>query len=229
MRPASAKRRQGESAGGEGGGDTSVVLFTALGLILLALFIMLNTMANIDENRSGMAIESVHETFGVLPGFRRDDQGMFSAYDRVRRAADLRERLAEAFDGSVEGAVEIAERDGRPVLLVDPDVVYDPGGSAISPRLFRHINALARVLRETGVRARIEGHADASGAEATNWRLSAARAISLYRYLCEAGNVPGEQLSAQGYGAGRPLSNGHPPNHPSHRRIEIIFLVEASE
>lgn len=223
------RKRGGGEGGGDSGSDTSVVLFTALGLILLALFIMLNTMADIDPERAGVAIDSLFETFGVLPGFRRDDAGYFSEYDNIRRAAEMREMLEEVMDGTVEGAVEISEREGRPVIILDPDVAFEPGGVALSPLLFRSLNGVARIVRETGMRIRIEGHANATGSERVNWRLSTGRAVSLYRYLRDAGRVPAAQMTAQGYGASRPRDNGLPAADGSHRRVEIVFLIEGED
>ena len=48
--------------------DEFIVLFTALSMILLAFFIMLNTMAVIDPVRSRKAIDSLVGSFGMMPG-----------------------------------------------------------------------------------------------------------------------------------------------------------------
>jgi len=48
--------------------DGNVVLFTALSMILLAFFIVLNSLAVVDTNRKLSALGSLLGSFGVLPG-----------------------------------------------------------------------------------------------------------------------------------------------------------------
>jgi chemotaxis protein MotB len=57
----------------------------------------------------------------------------------------------------------------------------------------------------------------------SNWELSAARAISVVKFLAEQG-IPPERLSATGYGEYQPLDNGNSDEAFSrNRRIELKF------
>jgi chemotaxis protein MotB len=57
----------------------------------------------------------------------------------------------------------------------------------------------------------------------SNWELSAARAISVVKFLAEQG-IPPERLSATGYGEYQPLDNGNSEEAFSrNRRIELKF------
>jgi len=75
----------------------------------------------------------------------------------------------------------------------------------------------------------VEGHTDdippgPRARYATNWELSVARSFSVIRCLTEAG-VPGEKLSARGYGEYRPrAANDNPIGRAANRRIEIVLL-----
>ncbi len=72
---------------------------------------------------------------------------------------------------------------------------------------------------------RIDGHTDTqpiSTAEfRSNWELSAARAISVVKYLTAQG-VPAERLAAAGFGEYQPIEAGNSTSARSrNRRIEL--------
>jgi len=58
----------------------------------------------------------------------------------------------------------------------------------------------------------------------TNWELSAARAVTVVRFLTEKANVPPQRLVASGYGEWSPLaSNRSASGRARNRRIEILL------
>jgi chemotaxis protein MotB len=72
---------------------------------------------------------------------------------------------------------------------------------------------------------RVDGHADhrpiSGGAFASNWELSAARAITVVKLLIEQG-VPPERLAATGFGDNQPLDDRDAPDaYAKNRRIEL--------
>jgi len=73
---------------------------------------------------------------------------------------------------------------------------------------------------------RVDGHTDArplsgAGRLRNNWELSAARAISVVRYLIEKGVDP-KRLVAAGFGEFQPLEEGETPDAlAKNRRIEL--------
>lgn len=67
----------------------------------------------------------------------------------------------------------------------------------------------------------IEGHTDSSGGDAHNQDLSQRRAASVRQYLIDAG-IPGDRLTAQGFGASRPVApNTTPAGRAQNRRVEV--------
>jgi outer membrane protein OmpA-like peptidoglycan-associated protein len=67
----------------------------------------------------------------------------------------------------------------------------------------------------------IEGHTDNTGGSAHNDDLSKRRAQSVRQYLVDAG-VAASRLSAQGYGATRPVApNDNPAGRAQNRRVEV--------
>lgn len=69
----------------------------------------------------------------------------------------------------------------------------------------------------------IEGHADPTGNNDLNFKLSQARAESVVQYLATRGNVRRNRLTAQGKGA-RNLYNKDVPSAPENRRVVIVVM-----
>ena len=80
-------------------------------------------------------------------------------------------------------------------------------------------------------RFRIKGHTDdtpvsSSSPYASNWELSAARAMNVLHYLADFG-VDERRFSIAGYADTRPMfSNDTPEGRAYNRRVDIIILDE---
>jgi outer membrane protein OmpA-like peptidoglycan-associated protein len=72
-------------------------------------------------------------------------------------------------------------------------------------------------------RFRIDGHTDARGSEELNANLSVRRADSVRRYLTDNFGIAASRLTAEGYGASRPLDPSHPLDGKN-RRVEIVNI-----
>ncbi|QDG51366.1 hypothetical protein FIV42_11625 [Persicimonas caeni] len=205
--------------------DEFIVLFTALSMILLAFFIMLNSLATIDEARSRIVLNSLIGTFGVLPGFKQGEFGPEMPHKKKSRKQpqNLKRRVQALLEiHDLQGA-NVAERsDGRVVIRFESRLLFASGSQRINPRSFPQLDGLADLIVRVGFPVRVEGHTDVvpSSGPQSNWYLSAARAAAVYRYLHHAAGVPADMLTAAGYGATRPLRTGE----TQQRRVEVVFL-----
>ena len=128
---------------------------------------------------------------------------------------------------------------GRPGIAVVGDrfvfqseVLFPVGSADLTAAGTEQIRQLAATLKQIipeippGVNwiLRVDGHADrqpARGAWASNWELSAARAITVVKLLIAEG-VPAEHLAATGFGDNQPLDNANTPEaYARNRRIEL--------
>jgi OOP family OmpA-OmpF porin len=74
---------------------------------------------------------------------------------------------------------------------------------------------------------RIEGHASAEGEDAYNKSLSDRRAIAVMKHLVEREGIPGEMLSAKGYGEEKPVApNDTEENREKNRRVEFNIVEQ---
>lgn len=136
----------------------------------------------------------------------------------------LREILSQRSDISVVG-----DR-----FVFQSEVLFDSGSEDINPAGEQELEKLAEAIQELSAQIpdeinwvlRVDGHTDArplsgTGRLRNNWELSAARAISVVRYLIEKGVEP-KRLVAAGFGEFQPLEEGETPDAlAKNRRIEL--------
>ncbi len=164
------------------------------------------------------------------------------------RIADLGARLNEALVSKVAELQRYRSeffgrlRDvlaGRPGIAVVGDrfvfqseVLFPPGSADLSPAGATEIHKLAATLKDIEAKIpsdlpwvlRVDGHADRQavrGKFASNWELSAERAINVVRLLAADG-IPPNRLAAAGFGEFQPLDPGATPAaYAKNRRIEL--------
>ena len=151
----------------------------------------------------------------------------------VSKVAELQKYRSEFF-GRLRAV--LAGRPGITVVgdrfVFQSEVLFPVGSAALSPAGAEQIRALAATLKglQKEIPAdlpwvlRVDGHADKQavrGKFASNWELSAERAINVVRLLVEQG-VPANRLAAAGFGEFQPLDNAATPAaYARNRRIEL--------
>ncbi|WNB85234.1 flagellar motor protein MotB [Cellulomonas sp. ATA003] len=139
--------------------------------------------------------------------------------------AEIEARLAAVGMGQ-QVRYRIDER-GLVIGLVANDVFFDSGSARLQPAADTILDAAAPVLVAIPDRISVEGHANnipISGRYATNWELSSDRATQVLRHLVEVDGLPGERISAVGYGDTRPLDPGTSPEAlATNRRVDLVI------
>ena len=113
------------------------------------------------------------------------------------------------------------------------DVLFDPGSAELKPSAYGELDKLVSALKDVegdippdiAWVMRVDGHTDinpiATPEFPSNWELSSARAISVVRYLMNAGISP-KHLVAAGFGEFQPIDAGESPAALArNRRIEL--------
>lgn len=109
-------------------------------------------------------------------------------------------------------------------LLTGSASFFTSASSDITADALPIVEQVAGLLAQCDARAEIAGHTDNSGRTRPNQRLSQARADSIRAHLIVKG-VPETQLSAIGFGEGRPIvSNRTPEGRRQNRRIEVRIV-----
>ena len=110
-----------------------------------------------------------------------------------------------------------------PVIL--RGVMFETGKSALKPESFTVLDIVAQSLNANpDIQIEIAGYTDHTGSDATNLRLSQARADAVRAYLGSKGVAPGRMV-AKGYGAANPIApNATAAGRAQNRRVELHQL-----
>jgi chemotaxis protein MotB len=116
------------------------------------------------------------------------------------------------------------------VITFVAEVLFDSGRAQLKNSALGTLDKVSSILKEEvpNNRISVEGHTDnvpiAKSRWASNWELSAHRALSVVEHLQKEGINP-EKLSASGYGEYQPVtSNDTPDGRKKNRRVEIIIV-----
>ncbi len=152
----------------------------------------------------------------LLAGAARAEQG--AEGDVTESAEDG--QLEEA--PPVPDAAIIAEAllDNGRVML---DIEFEPGSDILMPGSRPFIDEIYEVMHDhPGLKVIVECHTDDVGDAAANQALSKMRAQTLVGLVCEYG-IRRERMSAQGFGASRPVAdNSTEAGRARNRRIELV-------
>jgi chemotaxis protein MotB len=170
-----------------------------------------------------------------------------SAKELKRALAEMSKRKAEAdkrvaqFKGLLArfkslidaGKLKVKMVDGRMVLALATDVLFDSGKAKLSEEGTLAIAQVASVLATMkGRKFQVEGHTDnvpiKSARYPSNWELAAGRALVVVKTMIGAG-MPAQHINAASFGEFRPMSNNETEEgRLSNRRIEIVVVPDLS-
>ena len=116
----------------------------------------------------------------------------------------------------------------RGLIVNLSDVLFDVDKATLKPGAREKLARIAGILgSHPDLKIEIEGHADSTGAEDYNLRLSERRAESVRAYLGDQG-IGKSVVSAVGFGESRPVAtNGTASGRQQNRRVEIIVSGES--
>jgi chemotaxis protein MotB len=106
---------------------------------------------------------------------------------------------------------------------------FDSGEAQLRPGAADKIKRIATVLTQYGLDMRVEGHTDDvpihNAQFASNWDLSAARAMAVAMMLLNESGVDPRRMSIAGYGQYHPsISNDTPEGRKANRRVDIVVV-----
>ncbi|MBI5241881.1 MAG: OmpA family protein [Elusimicrobia bacterium] len=114
------------------------------------------------------------------------------------------------------------------IIRVEEVMAFAPGRWELKPEAGPTLEKVCAFLKShSGHRVVVQGHADASGSDETNARVSRRRAYAVYRFLAERGLQPG-RMSWEGLGASQPVAdNATADGRMRNRRVDILLMRAA--
>ncbi len=154
-----------------------------------------------------------------------------AADSRAALYKDLALRLKRQSD---DGNLSLVIRDGRMVLQLPNDVLFDSGRTELKEPGKKALDAVGEVMKTMKARSfQVAGHTDNVPSHiapfASNWELSSGRALGVLHYLIGKGVDPAA-LSAAGYAEVDPLAKNHSQDGKKrNRRTEITLQPNIDE
>lgn len=187
----------------------------------------------------GQNVENLSTERGQLQQGLEDAKARLEELRKQKAAAEARaatfrtlvEKLRSMIDS---GQIKVTIRNGRMLLALPNDVLFDSGKTAVKNEGKEAIAKVAQVLSTIGDRRfLVAGHTDnvpiKTAKFASNWELSTARAVEVVRLLIAGGMKP-QVLGAAGYAEFDPVgSNDTPETKAQNRRIEIVLEPNLSD
>jgi chemotaxis protein MotB len=154
-----------------------------------------------------------------------------AAEKRVAQFRNLLKRFQSLIDA---GKLKVRIIDGRMVLVLPTDILFDSGSAKLSEEGLAAITEVAKILATMKERQfQVGGHTDnvpiKTSSYRNNWELAADRALGVAEAMIAAG-VSGKSLSAASYGEFQPVAtNKTPEGKAANRRIDIVIVPDLSD
>jgi len=221
--------------------DIGMVMTVSLFLILLTFFILLNSIAVMDDIRVRKAIGSLIGAFGGLPGGLSAlatgesilppsapimDEEL--SVDQLMAYVNRQPTLA------MVGNIKIEHAEDGEIITINEKALLTEDRSGINPSILPFLNKLGSLIDQGDYPVGIIGHTNVSAPQEkgykSNWELSTLMALKVLKYLVSESKIAPERLTAYGYGDSRPAtSNDTVRSRAQNRRVEIALKYRAPD
>jgi chemotaxis protein MotB len=241
-------RRKKKSDGG--GAPAWMVTYADMVTLLLTFFVLLLSMANMDQQKFKDALGSLRGAFGIFGTSARTEVSRPKVISFAPMEDDYVQRLYQRVQVvlsrlQIDRDIDLVKDRGAVVLRVRESILFDPGSCTLKESAHPVLRKIARLVRPMPLALRIEGHTDdtpSNNPAVTNWDLSVQRAVATLKFLAGEDLIPLERMAAVGYGDQRPIEpNKSEENRAMNRRVEFVleslnhyrenlpFLIDAND
>ncbi len=214
--------------------DRWLLTYADLITLLLAFFVVMYSMSQVDAKRFGKVTEALN---GILKGgeiaikMNPDNKKTGHGLLKLGNLRMIQQKIEEKFKkmGKTEEVqTEITER-GLVVHIME-SALFRKGSASFGGRTVDVLDLVGKMIAPLPNHIRVEGHTDDSPIKTStypsNWELSSARATECVRYFIENHNLQPDRVSALGYGKYRPVKeNNSIENRASNRRVDVVMLT----
>lgn len=149
------------------------------------------------------------------------------------KLSDQKEALSLACQKEIKsGQAKIENHGANLALILQETLLFESQEAKFMKNAAPLLARVGKALREGGGSVRIEAHVDNAplkrelfGGFSSHWELTAARAVTVARYLQESAGMDSRLITPVGYGESRPIAgNDRPAGQAENRRI--VFTIE---
>ncbi len=232
-----AKREKKDKGGG--GVPQWMITFADLMTLLLTFFVLLVSMATIDEQRKLVTLGSVLGKFGLgeagIDALSTKDIQNTVEPGAMEDVPDL-QRLKDLLWEDLQSDLDFRSNHFIEVLSLAADMLFLPGSTEMSDKGKEVVDRMLPVLLRIEHPLLLAGHTSLAREEIPDyvvevglegpdfsWRLSLDRVMTLYRYLLSRGMDP-SKLRMEAFGRFRAIhSNQNALGRRKNRRVDIVL------
>lgn len=226
--------------------------------LLFAFFVVMYSVSRVDNKRMIDVVKSIKfamhykgqggvDAMPIFDGPASEGGCMANLADaerpsqkQIEAVEAMRRRMEKKFKGfliekpGLTSAVTLHIEGKKLMVRLSVARFFDPMQAAIRPDVLPVLDVVADELAQMHRPIRIEGHTDdtpvTTGRYRDNWDLSASRAASVTAYMERVHRIPGNLLSAAGYGESRPVaSNDTASGRELNRRVDLVIEIRSTD
>ena len=217
--------------------DLGPVMTVSLFLILLTFFIMLNSIAVIDERRVRASLGSILGAFGSFTGgYAPSKTGEdVTPPTAPMKASDVDfDKVLTLDDKTVAEQIKVEPLADKERVTINADFLFQGDGLSLKPSCHLFLNRLAALIQTGTYTVEILGHTGMGppieNGGISNWAYSSRMAMAVYDYFVQSAHIDPERLEMAGAGAFRPIaSNDTPLSRAENRRVDVILYANVPQ
>ena len=207
--------------------DRWLVSYADLMTLLFALFVVLFATSRHSAEALGRLSGAIHSGFSGGSGTGAPQVEPKRANPDTELEAQLRQVLGGAIEKRQVGRQQTPE---GLVISFQEFGFFHSGEAGLVAGQAATLEKAGEVLQRHGAMLRVEGHSDDqpihNAVFASNWELSAARAMTVLLLLVNETHYDPTRVSVAGYGPYRPVGdNSTPEGRQKNRRVDLVVLT----
>ncbi|MFZ5980705.1 MAG: OmpA/MotB family protein [Candidatus Zixiibacteriota bacterium] len=214
--------------------DRWLLTYSDLITLLLAFFIVMYSMSQLDAKRFGKMAEALS---GVLRGGEsvlknnEDNKKTGHGLLNMGNLRMVQKYVEERFKSlGKKNVIETELTERGLVVHIMEQALFNEGSAKLQPKAMEVLDQISDAIKLLPNHIRVEGHTDDRPIRTeiypSNWELSSARATEVVRYFTNDHAVAPDRISALGYGEYRPvMPNNSIENRARNRRVDIVILT----
>lgn len=227
-----------------------MVTYSDMVTLLLTFFVLLLSMASMDQIKFSSAAGSLKGAFGVLGSTEKTPLTKPRIVDFAPIEDEYVNRLYQRVQSSItqlklDRDIELVKDRGAVVLRVKDSILFESGDARVKSEAHPVLRKVASLVRPLPLNLRIEGNTDdlpLSDPALSNWDLSVNRAVGVLKFFAGENLLPLRRMSALGYGAENPVApNTTAEERALNRRVDFVlesvggyreslpYLIDANE
>ncbi len=195
------------------------------------------------QEKGGVEVDSLQQQIAALEEDIAKKKDLIASMQQklLMAGGALPAELSTMIEDFAKAHPEMVSFDAnRGIIKFKSDLLFEKGSDTVAPDAIETVKALCSILNsEEGKKFDIviAGHTDdipiskpdTRAKHATNWHLSAHRAISVLNTMANS-TVEVKRLSVRGFGEYRPVEDNLPgkKGNPQNRRVEIYIVPQGA-